>query len=63
MNCLKKSENHLKSLELKLGLVRKLRELEEDIAELEKLLLSAEMTNETVMAEIDDLLVLIKKKL
>jgi len=63
MNCLKKSEAHLKSLETKLGLVRKLREFEEDIAELEKLLMSSEMTNEKVMADIDDLLVAIKKKL
>jgi hypothetical protein len=63
MNCLKKSEAHLKSLEVKLGLVRKLREFEEDIAELEKLLLHSEMTNEKVMADIDDLLVTIKKRL
>jgi hypothetical protein len=63
MNCLKKSEAHLKSLELKLGLVRKLREFEQDISELEKLLMSAEMTNEAVMADIDDLLVAIKKRL
>ena len=63
MNCLKKSEAHLKSLETKLCLVRKLRELEDDISELEKLLLSSEMTNEKVMADIDDLLVTIKGKL
>ena len=63
MNCLKKSEAHLKTLELKLGLVRKLRELEDDIAELERLLLHSEMKNEAVMADIDDILVTIKKKL
>lgn len=63
MNCLKKSERHLRQLETKLGLVRKLRELEDDISELEKLLLSSEMKNEAVMADIDDLLVTIKKKL
>jgi predicted DNA-binding protein YlxM (UPF0122 family) len=63
MNCLKKSEAHLKSLEQKLVLVRKFREFEQDIAELEKLLLHSEMKNESVMADIDDLLVQIKKKL
>jgi hypothetical protein len=63
MNCLRKSETHLKSLEQRLGLVLKLRELETDIAELERLLLDSEMKNESVMADIDDLLVTIKKKL
>ena len=63
MNCLKKSEAHLRNLEQKLGLVRKLRELEDDITELEKLLLHSEMKNEAVMADIDDLLVAVKKKL
>ena len=63
MNCLRKSAEHMKSLELKLGLVRKLRELEADISELEKLLLYSEMKNEEAMSDIDDLLVEIKKKL
>ncbi len=63
LNCLRKSEKHLKDLELKLGLVRRFRELEADISELEGLILQSEMTNERVMADIDDLMVEIKKKL
>lgn len=63
MNCLRKSEAHLMDLERKLGLIMKLRELENDIAELEGLILQSEMTNERVMADIDEKIVEIKSKL
>ncbi|MDR1753527.1 MAG: DNA-binding protein [Eubacterium sp.] len=63
MNCLRKSERRLFELERKLGLILKLRELEVDIAELEQLVMTAEVKNEYLMSEIDEKIVEIKRKL
>ena len=63
MNCIHKSEKKLYELETKLGLIRKFRELTEDIDRLEGLILQSEMSNKNILAEIDDLLVEIKGKI
>ena len=63
MNCIHKSEKKLFELETKLGLIRKFRELSEDIDRLEGLIIQAEMTNREVLAQIDDLMVAIKGKI
>jgi predicted DNA-binding protein YlxM (UPF0122 family) len=63
LNCLQKSCEHLKDMERKLGFVRRTHDLQADIAELEGLILQSEMTNERVMADIDEIMVEIKTKL
>lgn len=63
MNCIKKSSGHLRELEKTLGLVRRFKALERDIAELEGYILMAEVSNEAVMADIEDKLVEIKNRL
>lgn len=63
MNCIRKSEKKLFEFETKLGLIRKFRELSEDIDRLEGLILQSEMTNRAILADIDDLMVEIKGKI
>jgi predicted DNA-binding protein YlxM (UPF0122 family) len=63
LNCLQKSCDRLKDMERKLGFVRRTHELQADISELEGLILQSEMTNECVMADIDEKMVEIKTKL
>ena len=63
MNCIHKSERKLFELETKLGLIRKFRELSEDIDKLEGLILQSEMSNRAVLAEIDELMIEIKGKI
>ena len=63
MNCIRKTERKLFELESKMGLIRKFRELSEDIDRLEGLILQSEMTNRTVLSQIDDLMVAIKSKI
>ncbi|MCL2087812.1 MAG: DNA-binding protein [Oscillospiraceae bacterium] len=63
MNCLRKSEKHLEMLERKLGLILKLRDLEGEIEELEQLIMTAEVKNESLMCDIDEKIVDIKRKL
>ena len=63
MNCIRKSERKLYEYETKLGLIRKFRELSEDIDKMEGLVLQSDMTNRAVLAQIDDLMVAIKGKI
>ena len=63
MNCIHKSENKLFELETKLGLIRKFRELSEDIDRLEGLILRSDMGNRAILAQIDELMVEIKGKI
>lgn len=63
LNCIRKSEKKLLELEIKLGLIRKFRELQKDIDNLEGLILQSEMNNRAVLAQIDELLVEIKGKI
>jgi len=63
MNCIHKSEKKLYEMETKLNLIRKFRELQEDIDRLEGLILQSDMTNRAVLAQIDDLMVEIKGKI
>jgi hypothetical protein len=63
MNCIHKSEKKLFELETKLGLIRKFRELSEDIDKLEGLIMQSDMQNATVLSQLDDLMVEIKGKI
>jgi len=63
LNCINKSEKKLFSLEMKLGLIRKFRELQKDIDALEGLIMQSDMTNRAVLSQIDELLVEIKGKI
>jgi len=63
LNCIHKSEKKLFELETRLGLIRKFRELTEDIDKLEGLILQSDMTNRAVLAQIDDLMIEIKGKI
>jgi hypothetical protein len=63
MNCIHKSEKKLFELETKLGLIRKFRELSDDIDKLEGLIIQSEMSNREVFAQIDSLMVDIKGKI
>ena len=63
MNCIRKSEKKLFELETRLGLIRKFRELSEDIDKLEGLIMQSEMTNRAILAQIDEILVEIKGKI
>jgi predicted DNA-binding protein YlxM (UPF0122 family) len=63
MNCIHKAERKLFELETKLGLIRKFRELSDDIDKLEGLILQSEMTNRAILSEIDELMVVIKGKI
>lgn len=63
MNCIKKSEIHLRELEEKLGLSARLKEVSHDIDELEGLIYQAQIANESELAAIDEKLVEIKQKL
>ena len=63
MNCIHKSEKKLFELETRLGLIRKFRELSEDIDKLEGLILQSEMQNRAILAQIDELMVEIKGKI
>ncbi|MCL1903325.1 MAG: DNA-binding protein [Oscillospiraceae bacterium] len=63
MNCIHKSEKKLFEFETRLGLIRKFRELSEDIDKLEGLIIQSEMTNKAILADIDDLIVEIKEKI
>ncbi|MDR0222876.1 MAG: DNA-binding protein [Oscillospiraceae bacterium] len=63
MNCIHKAEKKLFGLETKLGLIRKFRELSDDIDVLEGLIFRSEMANKVMMAQIDELLVEIKGKI
>lgn len=61
MNCLRASEERLRQLELELSLIRRSRQLESAINELEELIFRSEMRNEAVLSEIDEKIVEIKK--
>ena len=63
LNCIHKSEKKLHDLETKLGLIRKFRDISEDIDRLEGLILQSDMTNKAILAQIDDLMVEIKGKI
>jgi hypothetical protein len=63
MNCIHKSEKKLFEYETKLGLVKKFRELSEDIDKLEGLILQSDMSNKAILSQIDDLMVEIKGKI
>ena len=63
MNCIRKAEKKLFELETALGLIRKFRDLSEDIDKLEGLILQSEMSNRTILSQIDDLMVTIKGKI
>ncbi|MCL2632996.1 MAG: hypothetical protein FWD34_00595 [Oscillospiraceae bacterium] len=63
LNCIHKAEKKLFELETKLGLIRKFRDLQDDIDKLEGLILQSEMTNRAVLAQIDETMVEIKGKI
>ncbi len=63
MNCIKKSENHLRELEEKLGLADRLHALDKDIEKLQLLLYDAEVKNMSRLGEIEDVIAEIKQKL
>lgn len=63
MNCIHKSEKRLFEFETKLGLIRKFRELSDDIDKLEGLIIQSDMNNREVLAQIDSLMVEIKGKI
>lgn len=63
LNCIKKSEAKLLELEEQLGLARRLHQLDKDITQLEKLIYKAEISDRTVMEQIEKTLLDIKSKL
>ncbi|MCL2037121.1 MAG: hypothetical protein FWG83_07045 [Oscillospiraceae bacterium] len=63
LNCIHKAEKKLFELERKMGLIRKFRELTEDIDRLEGLILQSDMKNKEILAQIDELMVEIKGKI
>lgn len=63
LNCIKKSEAKLMELEEQLGLARRLHEVDKDIAQLERLIYEAKITDKSVMSSIEEKLTEIKSKL
>lgn len=63
LNCIKKSEAKLVELEEQLGLARRLHEVDKDIAQLERLIYEAKITDKSVMSSIEEKLTEIKSKL
>ncbi|MCL1832666.1 MAG: hypothetical protein FWG45_07160 [Oscillospiraceae bacterium] len=63
MGCIHKAESKLFEYETKLGLLRKFQALASDIDKLEGLVLQSDMSNKTMLAQIDELLVEMKGKI
>lgn len=63
MNCIKKSENHLRELEAQLGLAERLNKLDKDIEQLQQLLYDADVNNQELLGRIDEKIAEIKQLL